>query len=94
MVILGSKDVNLFKQGLNNGPVIEAYDLFGISVALMVMLMFWQLVYGDDGYDERGNTANTIKKSGSVFMISFDDTDFSGGKVVSRIGNGYRYKYI
>ena len=22
-------------------------------------------------------------------MISFDDSDFTGGKVVSRIGNGY-----
>ena len=35
-----------------------------------------------------------IKKSGSVFMLAFDDTDFSGGEVVSRIGAGYRYNGV
>ncbi|GIR47406.1 MAG: hypothetical protein CM15mP57_4480 [Alphaproteobacteria bacterium] len=86
------KDVNLLSQGVNNGPVIEASDLFGMGVALDGDADVLAVgVYYDQGYDERGdNTANN-KKSGSVFMISFDDTDFSGGKVVSRIGNGYRY---
>ena len=90
----GSKDVNLFKQSANNGPVIEAYDLFGMGVALDGDADVLAVgVYYDQGYDERGDKrpANAIKKSGSVFMISFDDTEFSGGKVVSRIGNGYRY---
>ena len=45
-------------------------------------------VYYDQGFNER-NTK--IKKSGSVFMLAFDDTDFSNGRVVSRIGAGYRY---
>ena len=43
-------------------------------------------------YDQGFNELNTkIKKSGSVFMLAFDDTDFSNGRVVSRIGAGYRY---
>ncbi len=89
----GSKNVNLFKQSGNNGPVIEAFDLFGMGVALDGDADVLAVgVYADKGYDERGSgVANSITKSGSVFMISFDDTEFSGGKVVSRIGNGYRY---
>ncbi len=89
----GSKNVNLFKQSLNESTVIEKFDMFGMSVALDGDADVLAVgVYADQGYDERGNgVANSITKSGSVFMISFDDTEFSGGKVVSRIGNGYRY---
>ena len=41
---------------------------------------------GDDGFEE---SVGGVSKSGGVFIIAFDDTDFSGGKVVSRIGYGY-----
>ena len=84
-----TKDVNLLNQGVTNGPVIEASDLFGMGVALDGDADVLAVgVYYDQGFNER-NTK--IKKSGSVFMLAFDDTDFSGGKVVSRIGAGYRY---
>ncbi len=88
-----NKDVDLSKQGENNAPVIEGSDLFGVSVALDGDADVLAVgVFGDDGYNEKGSgAANTIEDSGSVFMISFDDTDFTGGKVVSRIGNGYTH---
>ncbi len=88
-----NKDVDLSKQGENNAPVIEGSDLFGVSVALDGDADVLAVgVFGDDGYNEKGSgAANTIEDSGSVFMISFDDSDFMGGKVVSRIGNGYTH---
>ncbi len=84
-----TKDVNLLIQGVTDGPVIEASDLFGMGVALDGDADVLAVgVYYDQGFNEL-NTK--IKKSGSVFMLAFDDTDFSGGKVVSRIGAGYRH---
>ncbi len=84
-----TKDVNLLEQGVTEGPVIEKSDLFGMGVALDGDADVLAVgVYYDQGFNER-NTK--IKKSGSVFMLAFDDTDFSNGRVVSRIGAGYRY---
>ena len=92
------KDVNLAKQGNINGrkggPVISDYDLFGMGVALDGDADVLAVgLYGDNGWERRGKgSVNTLDNTGSVYMISFDDSDFTGGKVVSRIGYGYRYK--
>ena len=83
-----NKDVDLSKQGENNAPVIEASDLFGVSVALdgdADVLAVGS--YGDHGYSEAGSEK---ADSGSVFMISLN-SDFKGGEVKSRIGHGYTY---
>ena len=86
----GTKDVNLFRQadrGTVEGPTVTGYDLFGTSVALDGDANVLAVgLKGDDGFEE---SVGGVSMSGGVFIIAFDDTDFSGGKVVSRIGYGY-----
>ena len=83
-----SKDINLAIQGVNSGPAWGKKDHFGISVALD----------GDGNrlavgasLDEGWNRVKTRKNSGSVFLFTFTDADFSGGELVGRMGYGYSY---
>ena len=87
----GSKDVNLFRQGIvKKGNTLSDWDLFGSSVALDGDADVLAVgLKGDDGFEEHVNNYQK-DRVGGVFIIAFDDTDFSGGKVVSRIGNGYQ----
>ena len=87
----GSKNVNLFRQGVTKkGVTVKSYDLFGSSVALDGDANVLAVgLRGDDGFKQYSNSYD-ISKAGGVFIIAFDDTDFSNGKVVSRIGNGYQ----
>ena len=88
----GAKNVNLFKQGRANKGIIESYDLFGSSVALSgdgkVLAVG---AVGDDGFAKQQNyvAGYERKNSGGVYMIAFDDADFTNGRVVSLIGYGY-----
>ena len=87
----GSKNVNLFRQGVTKkGVTVKSYDLFGSSVALDGDANVLAVgLRGDDGFKQYNNNYD-ISKAGGVFIIAFDDTDFSNGEVVSRIGNGYQ----
>ena len=81
----------MYRQGVTKkGVTVKSYDLFGSSVALDGDANVLAVgLRGDDGFKQYRNSYD-ISKAGGVFIIAFDDTDFSNGEVVSRIGNGYQ----
>jgi len=84
----GAKDINLDSVGVNSGTAWGKYDMLGMSVALDGDGD--RLAVGAMG-DEGWNRVKTKKNSGSVFLFTFSDTDFSGGELVGRMGYGYNY---
>ena len=84
----GSKDIDLGSVGVNSGTAWGKKDMLGISVALDGDGD--RLAVGASG-DEGWNRVKTKRNSGSVFLFTFSDTSFSGGKLVGRMGYGYNY---
>ena len=92
---IDEKSIDLRTQGEGNKKgVLFRSDLFGSSVSLSgdgkVLAVG---VKGDDGWNEEttdGRGSDYEKtNSGSVFIIGFDDGNFSNGEVKARIGHGY-----
>jgi filamentous hemagglutinin family protein len=73
---------NGYSGGNNINQALEVNDQFGSSVSLEGT----HLVVGAP-YDDGLNNSRT--DSGAVYLYNFDDTDFSGGELVKRIGDGY-----
>ncbi|MBI5103224.1 MAG: Ig-like domain-containing protein, partial [Nitrospirae bacterium] len=72
----GGKNVNISD--------LEANDYFGLSVSLNgVGDRLAVGAHNDDGFN------NSVIDSGSVYLFSFTDTNFSGGSLQAAIGKGY-----
>ncbi len=84
----GAKDIDLDNAGVNSGTAWGKKDGLGVSVALDGDGD--RLAVGASG-DEGWNRVKTKKNSGSVFLFSFSDTNFSGGELTGRMGYGYNY---
>ena len=69
---------------LDLGTSLEAFDFFGISVALNAAGD--RLAVGASG---DWGAANSVTNAGSVRLFTFADTSFTGGALAATIGRGY-----